>query len=198
MQQTVEMAGFETQRLILRQWRQEDKPLFADINSDPRVMAYMPKLLNRSESDAMVDRFKELINQRGWGFWAVEFKQNQKFIGYVGLHIPSADLPFKPCIEIGWRLAFDYWGQGLAYEAASASLKVGFEMLELTEIVTFTTLINRRSIALMERLNMVRDSLVFAHPRVPAGHPLSQHCLYRLSKQRWAKHAGKLPVKLLA
>lgn len=194
MPQTNAIIELETQRLILRQWKQEDKQPFADMNADTRVMAYMSKTLDRSESDVMADRCKELINLRGWGFWAVELKRNRVFIGYVGLHIPSADLPFKPCTEIGWRLAFDYWGQGLAYEAASASLKAGFEILELNEIVAFTALVNLRSISLMERLYMVRDSLVFAHPRVPADHALSKHCLYRLSRQRWVQLDGKLPV----
>lgn len=195
MKHSDEIMVLETRRLILRQWRHEDKQPFATMNADTRVMQYMPKLLDHIESDALANRCMELINQRGWGFWAVELKLNHAFIGYVGLHIPSTDLPFKPCVEIGWRLAFDYWGQGFAYEAACASLKTGFETLGLTEIVAFTTLTNQRSIALMERLNMTRDALVFDHPRVPAGHPLRQHCLYRLSRQGWQSRQINSPDK---
>jgi RimJ/RimL family protein N-acetyltransferase len=96
----------------------------------------------------------------------------------VGLNIPSTELPFSPCTEVGWRLAVDYWGYGYATEAARAALRVGFESLGLEEIVSFTTISNRRSRAVMERLGM-KESGVFEHPAVPVGNPLKEHCLYR-------------------
>ena len=97
---------FETERLFMRQWRPSDRAPFAELNADPRVMEYFPAPLERDESDALADRCQALIEQRGWGFWAVELKGSAEFIGFLGLHVPIAELPFSPCVEIGWRLAF--------------------------------------------------------------------------------------------
>lgn len=174
-----------TERLRLRQWNDADYAPFAALNADPRVMEFFPAPLTRSESDAMAERCRSLIEERGWGFWAAESKATHQFIGFVGLHIPSAELPFSPCVEVGWRLAFEYWGRGLATEAARAALKFGFEGLGLPEIVSFTAIGNARSRAVMERLGM-RESGTFEHPQVPAGNALRPHCLYRLSRSRIA------------
>lgn len=182
------LIEFETERLILRQWQTHDLPAFARLNADPRVMAYFPSVLSSAESDALATRCQSLIQQRGFGFWAAELKSSAQCIGMVGLHIPSAELPFSPCVEIGWRLAFDYWRQGLAYEAARAALAIGFDRLNLTEIVAFTTLGNLRSQALMQRLGM-RESGTFAHPQLAEDSPLRAHYLYRLSGE--AYHAAQ-------
>jgi RimJ/RimL family protein N-acetyltransferase len=147
-------------------------------------MEFFPSRLTRQESDAMADRCESLIKERGWGLWAVELKADRSFIGFVGLHVPAAQLPFSPCTEVGWRLAFDYWGHGFATEAAQEALRVGFELLDLEEIVSFTALANRRSRAVMERLGM-KESGFFEHPSVPVGSPLREHCLYR--KKRTAR-----------
>src|SRR5690606_25323375 len=127
----------ETDRLLLRQWRESDKEPFYALNSDPRVMEYFPALLSKVKSDSVVDRAKSLIMERGWGFWAAELKETGAFIGFVGLHVPTDDLPFSPCVEIGWRLAHEHWGKGYATEAALAALNVGFHQLLLNEIVSF-------------------------------------------------------------
>ncbi len=179
----VELIEPETERLRLRQWTPVDRDPFAALNADPRVMEFLPAPLSRAESDAMADRCQSLIEERGWGFWAVELKSTSEFIGFVGLHTPSAELPFCPCVEVGWRLAFRHWGKGYASEAASAALRVGFDLLGLKEIVSFATVGNLRSRAVMERLGM-RESGTFEHPRVPQGSGLRQHCLYRLSYEK--------------
>ncbi|WP_299580434.1 GNAT family N-acetyltransferase [uncultured Microbulbifer sp.] len=176
-----------TERLQLRQWREEDKPAFAELNADPRVMEFFPALLTRQESDAGVDRCKVHIEKYGWGFWALALRETGKFIGFVGIKNVTDDLPFAPAVEIGWRLAHPFWGKGYASEAARASLEVAFNTLHLTEVVSFTSLQNIRSQRVMERLGMRRDSLVFAHPQVPAESPLLQHCLYRISANAWEK-----------
>lgn len=179
-QQMADLIEFETERLRLRQWLPADREPFAALNSDSRVMEFFPSFLTRAESDAMADRCQSLIEERGWGFWAAEYKATREFIGFVGLHTPSAELPFSPCVEVGWRLAFQHWGKGFATEAASEALRVGFQLLHLREIVSFTTLGNRRSRAVMERLGMW-ESGTFEHPHVPESSGLRQHCLYRLS-----------------
>lgn len=175
----------ETERLVLRQWRPADRESFAALNADPRVMEFFPETMDRCASDAMADRCEAMIVERGWGLWAVEVKQSGRFIGYVGLHIPAAELPFSPCVEVGWRLARDAWGKGYATEAARSAFEVGFAQLELPEIVSFTALGNRRSRAVMQRLEMREDAHTFDHPSVAPGHPLRRHCLYRLARELW-------------
>ncbi|MBI3561598.1 MAG: GNAT family N-acetyltransferase [Gammaproteobacteria bacterium] len=181
-----ELIEFNTERLRLRQWRATDREPFAALNADPNVMAFYPAPLERAASDAMADRCHALIAGRGWGFWAVEIKQTQVFIGFVGLHIPTAALPFAPCVEIGWRLAFQHWGKGFATEAARGALQVGFELLDLSEIVSFTSIRNLRSRAVMERLGMEAAAETFEYPNVAVGSMLRTHCLYRLSRIKWA------------
>lgn len=184
-----ELIEFATERLRLRQWCAADRRPFAAINADPRVMEFFPALLDCAASDAMADRCQSLIDERGWGFWAVETKSSPTFIGFVGLHIPVAELPFSPCVEVGWRLSYQHWGKGFAAEAARGALRVGFELLGLHEIVAFTAVANHRSRAVMERLSMQEAPDTFEHPDVPVGNTLRPHCLYRLLREQW----GHLP-----
>jgi RimJ/RimL family protein N-acetyltransferase len=175
----------ETGRILLRQWRDSDREPFARLNADRRVMEYFPSPLSRSESDAIADRCHALIAERGWGFWAAELKGATTFLGFVGLHVPSDELPFSPCVEIGWRLAHAHWGKGYATEAAMAALRVGFDKLSLDEIVSFTTIGNLKSQAVMKRLGMTMID-TFEHPALPAESPLRQHCLYRITSKQYA------------
>lgn len=176
-----------TERLWLRQWTEADHDAFAALNADPKVMEFFPAPLERTVSDELAKRSRSRIEERGWGLWAVETKRTGEFIGFVGLEEPAPELPCSPCVEIGWRLASSHWGQGLATEAARAALRVGFETVGLDGIVSFTSLGNLRSRAVMERLGMREDSSTFQHPRVPVGNPLREHCLYRLSREQWEK-----------
>lgn len=183
---TQAIPELQTQRLRLRAWQDEDLPLFAELNADRRVTEYLLGPLTRSQSDALVERINEHFLREGFGFWAVEAPGIARFIGMVGLGIPGYTAPFTPCVEVGWRLARQYWGQGLATEAAQASLKFGFENVGLAEIVALTVPGNARSRAVMSKLGMTRTATDdFDHPRVPAGHPLTRHVLYRLSKNAW-------------
>lgn len=175
----------ETNRIILRQWKQEDLPVFAELNSDPEVMKYFPKVLNRKESDEVAQGCQSLISEKGWGFWAAQLKSSNKFIGFVGLHNPKPILPFAPCVEIGWRLHKSYWGHGYATEAAHKALSYSFEKLGLSEVVSFTTVSNVRSRAVMERLGFQNTNQNFEHPDIPVGHPLSEHVLYKVTKSEW-------------
>lgn len=175
----------KTARLQLRQWRDDDLPHFAAINSDPEVMRYFPSTLSREESDHMAAHCGNLIATRGWGLWAVEELDNKRFIGFVGLHEPGHELPFSPCIEIGWRLARQYWGRGYATEAARRALRYAFERLALDEVVSFTSTVNLPSRAVMERLGFTNTHDNFAHPALALDDPLSEHVLYRLSETAW-------------
>ena len=128
-----------TPRLLLRQWRPEDREPFAAIGADPEVMAFFPALMARAESDACADVFQGQIASNGWGFWAAECRDDGAFAGFVGLKPVPQDLAFAGEVEVGWRLARRYWGRGLATEAASAVLRVGFGQLGLEAIVAFTS-----------------------------------------------------------
>lgn len=183
------LIEFETERLRLRQWRAADREPFATLNADPAVMEYFPAVLDRAASDALATRAETAISENGWGFWAVESQSSSEFIGFVGLAAP-ADLPFSPCVEIGWRIAREHWGVGLATEAARGALRVGFESLALPEIVSFTAVRNRRSRAVMEKLGMREAGETFEHPDVPEGNVLREHCLYRLSREQWISFAA--------
>jgi RimJ/RimL family protein N-acetyltransferase len=183
-----------TSRLILRPWRDADLSAFAQLNDDPAVMEFMPRRLPRDESDAYAARIRTTLENRGWGFWAVEVKgagpAAEPFIGFVGLSVPSFEAHFTPCVEIGWRLAKDHWGRGYASEAAAASLRFAFENLRLQQIVAFTVPLNKRSMRVMERIGMSRDPADdFEHPKLPPGHPLRRHVLYRVSRTEWLNQA---------
>ena len=179
------MSRLESDRLRLRQWQAADLPAFAEMGADPVVMEHFPARLDRERSDALALRFKAMIDDRGWGVWALERKAGGEFIGFVGLNIPSDELPFSPCVEIAWRLAQGYWHQGYASEAARVALRFGFVELDLEEIVAFTSLGNLRSQVVMVRLGMRRSPENFQHPALPEGHPLREHCLYRLARGEW-------------
>jgi ribosomal-protein-alanine N-acetyltransferase len=183
-----------TRRLLLRPWRAEDLPAFAALNADPRVAEFLPKCLERAESDALAERIAAHFRRHGFGVWAVEVPGEAPFIGFAGLAVPSFDAHFTPCLEVGWRLAFAHWGRGYATEAARRALAHGFGPLGRTEIVSFTARGNRRSRAVMERLSMVHDPADdFLHPALPEGHPQRPHVLYRLDRRTFAAQSEAAP-----
>jgi len=176
-----DLTELSTARLRLRRWSRADRVPFAAINQDPHVIEFLPGPLSREQSDAMVDRIEAGFEERGFGFWAVEVVDVASFIGFVGLSVPSFDAPFMPAVEVGWRLDHAYWGRGYATEAAQASLRFGFDVLGLSEIVSFTTENNVRSRRVMERIGMTRDPADdFEHPGLAADSPLRRHVLYRV------------------
>lgn len=179
----MKIVQLETKRLILRQWKEDDFKAFEQLNFDPIVMEYFPSVLSREESNALAKRFQDLIMSRSWGFWAVEEKCRGNFIGYVGLHTPASNLPFKPCIEIGWRLLKEYWGKGYATEAGKEVLRFAFEELKLDEVVSFTATINHRSESVMKRLGMKNRDANFQHSALPVGHRLREHVLYKIRRE---------------
>jgi ribosomal-protein-alanine N-acetyltransferase len=163
----VAVPELRTPRLLLRGWRASDRPPFAALNAD---------------------RVERGFAAHGFGLWAVEVPGERDFIGFVGLSVPRFEAHFTPCVEVGWRLAADAWGQGYASEAARESLRFGFEDAGLEEIVSFTTPRNTRSVAVMERIGMHRDPAGdFAHPALAADSPISRHVLYRLERREWRR-----------
>ncbi|HEY6292075.1 MAG TPA: GNAT family N-acetyltransferase [Terriglobia bacterium] len=180
-------AELRTARLALRRWRAEDREPFAALNADPVVMEHFPALLSGAESDAGVERIDAHFRRHGFGLWAVEIPNVTPFAGFIGLSIPLFQAHFTPCVEVGWRLARDYWGKGYAAEGARAALGFGFERLGLNEIVSFTVPANMRSRGVMERIgmhHMLSDN--FDHPLLAEGNPLRRHVLYRIKRVEWA------------
>lgn len=153
---------------------------FAALNAHPLVVESLGSSPTRAESDALVERYAAELAREGWGLWAVEVTGGEPFIGMVGLHRVNDVIPCAPAVEVGWRLHPAQWGNGYATEAATASLHHGFVVGGLSEIVAFTTTLNVRSQAVMERVGMMRDHEGdFDHPSVPEGSALRRHVLYR-------------------
>ena len=170
----------ETPRLILRQWHEDDHEPYIALNKDPEVVEFFPSTYTREETLAQIDRCVRHINQYGFGFFAVERKDNGQFIGFTGLSHPRFESYFTPCVEIGWRLSKANWGFGFATEAAKACLEFGFERLNVDEIFSFTAERNIRSENVMKKIGMVKDGY-FEHPSIADWHPLKRHVLYKIS-----------------
>ena len=249
-------AALTTARLILRRWRDADRPQFAALNADPEVMRYFAAPLDRAASDAFVDRIEQGFDEHGYGLWALEVRATGEFLGFTGLALQTFEAPFTPAVEVGWRLARSAWGQGYATEAARAALAYGFgfpvhglrspedqllrrgdarsesescgqhslddpflrrcdarsesqsyglrslddpllrrgddrALAGLDEIISITTRTNVASQAVMQRLGMTtRPEDDFEYSRLPEGHPLRPHVLYRLNRVEWAQRVS--------
>jgi RimJ/RimL family protein N-acetyltransferase len=185
-------AEHRTARLLLRQWRDEDRDAFAAMNADPAVMEHFPGPLDRAASDAFLDRMRDQLAAEGWGLWAVEVtvgaRAGTAAAGYVGLW--PADFVAPGTVEVGWRLRHEAWGHGYAPEGAREALRVGFAELGLAEIVSFTVPQNANSRRVMAKIGMHHDpSRDFDHPRVdPRTHPhLVRHVMYVLRADEHAQ-----------
>ena len=175
-----------TSRLLLRRWRPEDLEAFAAMNADPEVMELFPAPLERASSDALVGRIEAGFAEHGFGLWALEAVSSGGFIGFTGLSVPGFEAAFTPAVEVGWRLTRRAWGQGYATEAATTALDAAFGPLGLGEVVSFTSVANLRSQAVMRRLGMTHEPAEdFDHPSLPPDHRLARHVLYRTTAARW-------------
>jgi RimJ/RimL family protein N-acetyltransferase len=165
-----------TERLVLRRWTDADRPAFFDLNSDPVVMATIGPVMDRAQSDGLMDRIEAGFDAHGFGLWCVELDGTS--IGFTGLSVPW----FRDGIEIGWRIRSAWWGRGYAPEAARAVLAVAFDDLVLEEVLSFTAVSNDNSRRVMAKIGMTRDPAGdFDHPSVPVGGPLRAHVLYRIT-----------------
>jgi len=193
----IPVPEIRTERLTLRGWTEADRSAYAAINADPAVMATIGPLLSREESDAHVDHMMARWAERGLGLWCVELAG--MCIGFTGLNEPWFDERFtraaaaegRRCVEVGWRLASGHWGNGYATEAARASLAFGFDVIGLTEILSWTAQTNHKSRRVMEKIGMTHDpDGDFDHPGVrPGWSHLNPHVLYRIAAP------GRPPVR---
>tara|TARA_B100001105_G_scaffold193302_1_gene157337 strand:+ start:197 stop:763 length:567 start_codon:yes stop_codon:yes gene_type:complete len=182
------MKPLTTERLILRNWREDDRELFHSINSDDRVMEFFPMRRTRAEADELMDILAAGIERNGFGFAAIEIAETGKTAGFAGLHLCDGIPGLEPGdVEIGWRLSPEFWGKGIVTEAALRWLDYGFNELRLPRIVSFTVDGNERSAAVMRRIGMThRPDMDFEHPKVPDTHPhLKRHVFYELTADDW-------------
>ena len=153
-----------SERLTLRNWREQDRSSFATLNADPVVTPDLGGPLDRARSDAKFDRYVAAFEQYGFCRWVLEDRDG-KFLGYAGVMPSRPDHPLGPHAEIGWRLIRPAWGKGYATEAAGASLRDIFIRTHLKEVLAYTSADNVRSQAVIKRLNMQRaPSLDYSEP----------------------------------
>lgn len=171
------MIYIETPRLILRNWQEDDLKPFRELNSDEEVMRYFPKTYSLEETDAFYRAIIKEFEEYNYGLYAVEIKESNEFIGFIGFHRATFEADFTPCIEIGWRLKRDAWGKGYATEGAKACLEYGFKNLNFKEVYSFTAKINKPSQNVMKKIGMhyVKD---FNHPKIDHNNKLCRHVLY--------------------
>lgn len=173
----------ETERLIIREWEPRDRKPYVDIVTDPEVRRFYFDVPTREEADRMLDRFIEFYQRDGFGLLAVERKSDGALLGDVGIIPVSMDIRGKPPVEIGWLLGKQYWGNGYAPEAAEAWIDYAFDVLDLDEVVAWTTATNLPSQRVMQKLGMrTSPEDNFVQPKAPPGHPLGPHVLYRIGR----------------
>lgn len=171
------MVYFETQRLIFRDWKEQDLYEFRRMNKDTRVMKYFTKTLTEEETDRFYNIIQDEFKNYGYGLYAVETRHNNDFIGFIGFHWASFNSHFTPCIEIGWRLKYEAWGNGYATEGAEACLKYGFDTLGFDKVYSFTSKVNLQSQNVMKKIGM-KKTMEFKHPNIVEDSPLCEHVLY--------------------
>jgi RimJ/RimL family protein N-acetyltransferase len=174
-----------TERLRLRPWCDADRAPFGGMNADERVMQYFPSVITQEQTDGVITRVQGHFDTWGWGFWAAELRATGEFIGFIGLLVPRPDIPAYPCVEVGWRLAPQFWGKGYATEGAAASLDFAFDRLALESVVAFVVTQNQPSRAVMHRLGMHNQEQNFVHPAVGPDSRYPEHCLYRIGREQW-------------
>lgn len=176
----------ETKRLILRNWREEDRSFLFSMARDPEIRQFFPSILDARQSDILFDKFCSHFAAYGFGYWVACLKNTQEPIGYMGLlHVDFA-AHFTPAIEIGWSLVRSYWNKGYATEGAKGILKYGFTNLHLQEIVSFCSKENERSRKVMEKIGMHTDKQEdFIHPKCPVDFKYKKHVLYRITFEQW-------------
>jgi RimJ/RimL family protein N-acetyltransferase len=160
----------ETERLRLRQWREEDVDPFHAFYLDPQTTAIYGSDIKRHDVWRRVATIIGRWQLRGFGLWALEDKASGKFAGYSGLWFPSE----FGNVEVGWGLAPAYRGKGLATEGARCARGYGYGALNVDSLVSYVLPTNAPSRRVAERLGAVPDGTfllqgkehtIFRHPR---------------------------------
>ena len=171
-----------TERLGFRAWKSEDLKAFTKLNADPVVMEYFPSTLSETETSGLIERNIADFKEKGYGLWAVDELETSDFAGYIGFHDATFESFFTPCVEIAWRLGFEYWGKGYATEGALACLERGFNKFGFDKVYSFTAKVNQRSENVMKKIGMSKVG-EFNHPSIEKESKLHRHVLYRIQKE---------------
>ncbi len=174
---------FSTSRLIIRNYRDEDRAIFDAISRQPLTRLFHTREVSRARTDAFIDRQIETIRDIGCGFAVVERKADGAVVGAVGMRPMPGDMPFSDDVhfDIGWMLDPRYFGHGYASEAAKGWLGHDFRKPRSGEVVAYSVAANIASINVMKRIGMSRDAARdFDHPRVAEGHPLRPQIVYSI------------------
>ncbi|HAT9135723.1 TPA: GNAT family N-acetyltransferase [Legionella pneumophila] len=180
------MKILETERLLLRTFQEDDVESMIAINQDKKVMQFFPSVPTEEETIAFIDKVIAHQEQHGFSLYATEIKTTGEMIGFVGLFTATFEAYFTPATEIGWRLSSKHWNQGYATEAAKAVLDYAFNERKLDEVVSFTSILNKPSIRIMQKIGMHTNSEDdFDNPNVPADSPLLKHVLYKIKRKEY-------------
>ncbi|GAB4474239.1 MAG: GNAT family N-acetyltransferase [Anaerolineae bacterium] len=151
--------AIETERLRLRLFRMGDvDDYYRLIYADPEVMRYLPGGAPRPHVKAVeaIAYFIGYQDLHGYSLWAVERRADGAFLGHCGLVL----LPHGGGkVEIAYAIGRPYWGQGFTTEAAHATLRFGFERLELPAIYALAVPENTASTRVMEKIGMAYRGL---------------------------------------
>jgi len=169
-----------TDRLGMRNWQpQKDLSPMSALNQDPKVMEFFPSLVNQADTLSFINKNQKACEEKGYCFFAADLLETKEFIGFIGLQAINFDAPFTPGMEIGWRLAAKYWGNGYATEGARACLAYAFQTLHQSKVYSFTATVNHRSENVMQKIGMKKTEN-FLHPKVEPTSKLSEHVLYEI------------------
>ena len=175
----------ETDRLILRPWCEGDKPAFAAVVNTPAMMTHFGGVRPRAEIDPLIDQQMASQAADGCSMWAVELREAGDLAGICGVRwqLIYPGTPVFGELEIGWRIGEHWWGQGIAREAAEASIAWAWANTTAPRVAAWTSIGNTRSWGLMERLGMHRrPDLDFHHPKVAAGDPDGAMIVYAIDR----------------
>ncbi len=172
------MIELTTPRLLLRQWRDDDLDPLAAIYADPEVMRYIGdgSVRDREQTAAGLAAMRREWAERGYGMFAVEVRDTGQLAGWVGLTVPAFLPEVLPTVEIGWRLGRQFWGGGIATEAAREVLRFGFVDCGLDRIVSIRHVDNATSGRVMEKIGLRFDRMAVVPAR---NQPVTVHALTR-------------------
>ncbi len=174
----------ETERLVLRDWREEDWPEFWRVTNTPAVMRWLGGVADDAVRAAARARLESYQADHGHTFWVVERREDSALLGFCGLKRSNQAGGPQGMMEAGWRLREDAWGNGYAKEAAAAALDLAFGRFGTDETIALTVERNTASWGLMVRLGMQRrEDLDFASPDFDAENPLI--IAYSIPRERW-------------
>ncbi|MFC4066248.1 GNAT family N-acetyltransferase [Actinoplanes subglobosus] len=153
------MIELRTERLLLRQWKDDDLDALTPMYADPEVMRYIRdgSVQTREETAAHLDRMRQHWDEHGFGLFAAESLATGELTGWVGLAVPAFLPEILPAVEIGWRLGRSFWGAGLATEGARAALRFGLVDRGLERLVSIRDPENVRSARVMEKIGLIFD-----------------------------------------